>query len=164
MRTRSKCLVAGLLGISVAVLTVWGCGPDSDAQCYIRDPGLDWEGDPLSGPHYCGEFRLPDPPEGYARVNQVFVAFEPTEDQPCDPCDVERFDELLRAEIERQCPGQPYSNLERGCYIPPEKNDFCWVVGTYSANFFVPVPDHGCLGCDPETGECTTPLYQPDTE
>lgn len=144
------------VGLTLSLAAVsFSCAPSIDEQCYRRDSALDWEGSPTSRP-YCDwqQGELPMPPPEFARTNKVFVAFDATDEHPCDPCDVEGFDELLRAEIERQCPGEPYSDLTRGCYIPENEstNGQCWVEGIYFANFMVAA--HSCVGCDPETGEC----------
>ncbi len=88
---------------------------------------------PTDGTTFCewGPGELPDPPEPSLSTHQVSLAFAPTQDMPCDPCDVEAFDALLRAEIETVC-DQPYE-LMRGCYIRPEEttNGSCWVAGVY---------------------------------
>lgn len=107
----------------------------SEESCYPRDSAPDSDpSDPF--PPYCrwpsGE--LPEPPDGFEFTRKVFVAFEPTEDAPCDPCDLERFDAMLRAKIEEEC-NTPYE-LVRGCYAPSEEtsNGSCWVEGLYYSN------------------------------
>jgi len=56
------------------------------------------------------------------------------EAEPCDPCDLERFDGLLRDKIEEEC-DLPYEFV-RGCYVPSEEtsNGRCWVAGLYFSN------------------------------
>lgn len=110
--------------------------PSDDAACYPVDPEL-----PIVPPivPHCewrpGEF--PEPPEGYAQTHPVSVSFVPTDDQPCDPCNVELFDMLLKAEIEREC-NAPYAAFERGCYVPPDgtagAGTLCQVRGIYASD------------------------------
>lgn len=110
------------LGLAFAVASS-ACGDDEPAadgggQCYPLDPELPVV--PPSVPH-CGWLpgEFPAPPDGYDKTNRVSVHFTPTDEEPCDPCNVELFDMLLEAEIEREC-DQPYAAFQRGCYRLPE--------------------------------------------
>lgn len=159
MKTNSWVLLVGAAGVGLATGIGSACHRDIDSGCYERDPSLDYDGDPAFRPQSCGwDATLPDPPDGYARTNKIWATFTPSEDAPCDPCDVERLDQLLRDKIEERCPGQKYTGLARACYAAPEEsgNEYCSVAGTYFANFEITVSS--CNACDPATGECGEPI------
>lgn len=110
---------------------------EGGGECYPLDPMLPI--DPPSFPH-CGwpAGQLPEPPSGFARTNRVGVEFTASDDAPCDPCDTERFDGLLKERIAMEC-DQPYTAFERGCYRPPDGSDSgpgqrCVVLGIYASN------------------------------
>lgn len=131
-------------GHTPALLLVLACAmacseddPSSgEASCYALDPELPII--PPSVPH-CnwqpGEF--PAPPKGYAKTNRVSVEFLPSDDEPCDPCNVELFDALLKTEIEREC-NEPYTAFVRGCFLPPDGTaglgKLCQVRGLYASD------------------------------
>lgn len=115
------------------------CADDAtgaEEACYPVDPELPIV--PPSVPHCDWQIgELPAPPDGYEKTNRVSVSFAPTDDQPCDPCNVELFDMLLKAEIERECDA-PYAAFERGCYVPPDgtpgAGTLCQVRGIYASD------------------------------
>jgi hypothetical protein len=127
--------------LTVASVQFAGCSDDAHVSddgpaCYPLDPEL-----PINPPlvPHCDwqpeEFPLP--PEGYARTNPVSIWFVPSDDEPCDPCNVELFDMLLETEIERECDA-PYAEFERGCYSPPKggpgTGSVCYVRGIYASD------------------------------
>lgn len=136
--------ILGLLAASTTIET--GCHREIEGLCVEIDPSRDFTGSP-SRREICGwELGLPPgPAAGYAKAHRVSVAFPVTDDAPCDPCDMERFEDLLRAEVETKCGGLDYEDLEVGCFIPPdEDSDLCWVIGSYSSSYdHVPI-EHGC--------------------
>jgi hypothetical protein len=122
-------------------VTATACADDStssdDGACYPLDPMLPSE--PPSFP-YCewAAGQLPEPPDGYERMNTVSVAFTPTEEIPCDPCNTAHFDALLKDRIAEQC-DQPYVDFRGTCYAPPDGSEtgsgrWCWVYGIYASN------------------------------
>jgi hypothetical protein len=79
---------------------------------------------------------LPPPPDDrYGQMWGVVAAFEVTDNDPCDPCDVERLDALLRARIDETC-GMPYDHFTRGCYATPEETNtnYCSVAAIYASD------------------------------
>jgi hypothetical protein len=98
---------------------------------------------------------LPDPPEGYAFTHRVSAHFVPSEDDPCDPCDVDRLDALLRAAIEDKtsqdtpsCARMEPSEPMRGCVHPPDETSAeCRVLGVFFSNYNDVPSTSGCVDC-----------------
>lgn len=164
MTARRPPLLAVLLGLALAVVLAGSCGPQSEDECYesLPRPQIDATQDPTALP-YCvwTSSTLPDPPEGYAFTHRVSASFVPSENEPCDPCDVERLDALLRAAIDEQtsqgspsCARVQPSEPMRACVHPPdERSDECTVMGVFFSNYHdVPV-EHGCTDCRAD-GSC----------
>ena len=110
-----------------------GCADRAQPQtteCYPIDPLLDHPDN--NGTQYCGieAGGLPDPRFGYAETREVFIAV-PLDEGPCDRCDTQRLEALLRAKVEEEC-DLPYE-LEPLCYAPGREgtNQACWVMGLY---------------------------------
>jgi hypothetical protein len=154
-----------LLGLASGAVEA-GCRPTVGVEdrCYREDPTIDPEGSLPTAPPCDSEAWSDGPTEDFIRVDHVFVAFVPTAEEPCDPCDRADFETRLQARLEEQCPDQPYELMDV-CYASPEQagNDYCWVTGVFSANF-KPTANDGCLGCDPATGECNTTIKEGTTE
>lgn len=123
-------VLAGSLGAALGL----ACAErPEEGECYPRDVSLDLEDPQDRLRQTCGwDEGLPVPPDGIEHTWTVSVGFVPTEDEPCDPCDVERIDALLQAKIEERC-DQPYSGFTRGCYATPDEagNQYCWVEAIY---------------------------------
>ena len=157
----SSPLVASvMLGSSIELTVGTGCQRDIQQECVPIDPSLDYEG-PVQRKPYChwdpGE--VPEPPEGYAKTFRVFTSFEPSDGEPCDPCDAERFEALLQAKVAETCSSLDYTGLSVACYIPPEKDgDSCWVAGIYFSNFDQVPFDAGCHRCLPGSTLCDGPI------
>lgn len=149
-----------LLGSGVAVTVETGCRPQVEQECVPLDPSLDYDG-PVQRRPYChwAPGELPQPPDGYAKTFRVFATFEPTEDEPCDPCDVERFEALLHAKVAQTCSRLDYTGLSVACYIPPEESTSgsCTVAGIYFSNFDNVTYDAACLRCIPGEALCDGP-------
>jgi hypothetical protein len=141
MRSRSN--LANTLGFGLAVMLANACNErTSEHRCYQRNEALDWEGRPELAP-YCEwpAGGLPSPGESYANTWKVHVAFYPTGDEPCDPCDTEHFDTILEAKVQEQC-ALPFE-LVRGCYQPAEEQPAgqCVVYGLYHTDCERPTED-----------------------
>lgn len=156
-------IARGLTTLALVVLATGtalatSCRPPVEDECYetLPRPEIDPTQDPTTLP-YCSwtVSTLPDPPEGYAFTYRVSASFVPSEDEPCDPCDVERLDALLRAAIEEKtsqdapsCARMQPSEPVRACVHPPdESSDECVVAGVFFSSYRdVPVA-HGCTDC-----------------
>lgn len=153
-----KIKLASTLSIALlsgaALPAVLGCNREVKQECVPLDATLDYDGPPDLRPHYyChwGPGELPERPEGYARTYTVSASFIPTEDQPCDPCDVERFEALLHEEVAKTCSSLDYTGLTMGCYRPPEEEgDTCVVMGIFFSNYARVPFEHGC---EPEVSD-----------
>ena len=160
----ARTITVSLLGCFTGLLTGSSCNRKVEQQCLDEleysepEPGTLAPNIP-----YCGQILGigPEPPDGYGFTHRVGVGFVPSEDEPCDPCDVERFDELLRAAItERTSQGSPScarmdpSDPVGMCiHQPDETSDTCRVLGVYFSNYGdVPI-EHGCRDCR-EDGTC----------
>ncbi|MEM7156227.1 MAG: hypothetical protein AAF799_25465 [Myxococcota bacterium] len=129
-------LMALAVGVVVGACTTRNAPEDDDDRvCYVVDPSLGHDPADINRP-YCGWAvgGLPEPPEGFESTRKVFVAFDVDQGEPCDPCDPEHFDALLREKVEEECNGD--YELVRGCYVPTEEstNGHCWVAGLYYSN------------------------------
>jgi len=146
MRNKTIISLAFVSGFTLGMALEIGCQPSVEEQCLLLDPSRDFQGPPAQR-EICGWMPgiLPEPAQGYAKTHLISVGFTTTEDEPCDSCDLERFEELLREEVERRCGSLDYTDLTLGCYIPPDENsDSCWITGYYSSNYDnVPI-EHGC--------------------
>lgn len=143
-------LATGIL--LTAVVVGAGCQREIQQQCVQLDPSLDYEG-PVHRKPYChwdpGE--LPEPSAGYARTYTIFTSFIPTDDEPCDPCDIERFEALLHEEVAQTCSSMDYTGLTVSCYAPPEQEgDTCSVMGIFFTNYPRVPFEHGC---EPEASD-----------
>ena len=123
--------------LSCALVSAIGCGDDADPNCYPLDPMLEFTAPSIPLCEYRSS-EIPPPPAGYANRYRVGAAFTPTDENPCDPCDREHFDALLKAQIQQdlvsEC-DEPYADFEGLCYSPPsETQDYCSVLGMYASN------------------------------
>lgn len=142
--------------MTVALAT--SCHRSVSEECYesLPRPTIEPTQDPTTLP-YCSWTlgTLPAPPEGYGFTHGVSASFIPTEDEPCDPCDVERLDQMLRTAIEEKtsqgspsCARIDPSEPVRACVHPPdETSDQCVVAGIFFSNHSnIPV-EYGCVDC-----------------
>lgn len=135
---RSHLKQAILIVATMSASSVAGCSDDETNQrCYPLDPMLEYT-PPFIPLCEWPAGELPEPPPEYEYTNRVTAVFEPTDDQPCDPCDLELFDALLKKEIQKDC-DQPYANFQRACYSPPDgtgmgSGRWCSVYGTYASD------------------------------
>jgi hypothetical protein len=95
-----RAVVRCALGLGAGLLLHCADPGASDASCY--EVGAPPDGTGAGAPDYCRwpMSQLPDPPPGFSFTRKVGVGFHPTDDEPCDPCDTDRFDALLHAEVE----------------------------------------------------------------
>jgi len=151
-------ITVGLLACCSGLLAGASCNRNIHQQCYEEveyvapEPGTL----PPDFP-YCTQTLGfgPEPPDGYGFTHHVDMGFVPSEDEPCDPCDVDRLDGLLRAAIQdrlsqgsescaRIAPSDPVGMC---VYQPDATSDQCRVLGVfYSNQRDVPV-EHGCTDC-----------------
>jgi hypothetical protein len=125
-----------------ALLVAAGCSDDGqEANCYPLDPMLDYEWPSLPLCDYHAS-EIPEPPPGYAHRYRVGVIFVPTEENPCEPCDRDHFDALLKSQIKEdlvaEC-DEPFADFQGLCYAPPSDPEsatekFCRVFGMYASN------------------------------
>ena len=129
-------------GLSGVLLGMSCSDRRTQQQCYARDASLDYTGNLAFKPFCDWDDGLPEPPQGTEYTWKVTACFEPTDDKPCDPCDVERFDALLKAKIEERC-DQPWDGFTRGCYVPPEEQTegYCCAHAIYFSNCLAPEVD-----------------------
>lgn len=166
MKRSFRILVPSAFGCVVAVGGGSSCKPRVEQQCYeeIEYIGPQTGMLPPDFPYCAVTYStVQDPPDGYGFTHLVATAFLPTEDQPCDPCNVEHLDQLLRAAIEqRMSQGSPScARMEPGdpvglCVHPPDEtseSDQCRVRGVYFSNYHDVPTTAGCTDCR-ENGTC----------
>jgi hypothetical protein len=137
--------VAIAAGLAAAALLGTSCHRQVETQCYdvLPRPEVDPTQLPPDLP-FCDVTvsTVPDPPDGYGFTHRVGAGFVPTDDDPCDPCDLERFEELLRAAIQdrtsqdspscaRTDPSEPVGLC---VHEPDETSDECRVLGVFYSN------------------------------
>jgi len=167
MKRTSEFMLLTTLCCGIAAASGTSCRPSIEQECYevleyVAPPP---DTLPPDLPYCSVTFgTVPRPPDGYGFTHRVGLAFVPTEDEPCDPCDVERFEEMFRAAIEERlsqgspsCARKDPSDPVGLCvYQPDETTEMCSVLGVYFSNYHdVPV-EHGCSDCR-ENDSCHYP-------
>lgn len=152
-----RMLLALCIGVC-GTLSGANCRRQVTEECYaeLEYMGLDPEIAAVDLPYCSYTFStVPNPPEGNGFTHRVGYGFVPSADTPCDPCDIDRLDSLLRSTIEaRMSQGSPScARMEPSepvglcVHQPNENSEECRVLGIFYSNFHdVPI-EYGCSDC-----------------
>lgn len=155
MRLPPAAVLLTTIALAATLVTETRCTTDDDGQdlCYDEKPYTYTIAGMTSEPTYPCHWTYeeqPAIPEGY-EFRHVIGAWIPKSDEPCDPCDAERWDALLQEALDRKlaegsCASIDASPIVRGCLNHPDEFiDQCAVIGVYFSNYEdTPVED----GCD----------------